>query len=137
VRRALSFLKERISYSIEEAIIGTMRTVSKYYMRSVSKSTLTATTTLRRGFGTSKQDSALEKQKGENSEPKHDKTAVLNASQGSERAAGHKTMAELDEEMRLKMSGLSGDGGEAGIEYEDGKPVAMKRSVKNNMFRYI
>lgn len=41
-------------------------------------------------------------------------------------------MAELDEEMRLKMSGLSGDGGEAGIEYEDGQPVAMKRSVKNN-----
>ncbi|KAI6080129.1 hypothetical protein F4821DRAFT_252243 [Hypoxylon rubiginosum] len=48
-----------------------------------------------------------------------------------------KTMAELDAEMRQKMSGLSGDGGEAGVEYEDGQPVAMKRSVKNNMFRYI
>lgn len=48
-----------------------------------------------------------------------------------------KTMAELDEELRLKMAGLSGDGGESGVEYEDGQPVAMKRSVKNNMFRYI
>lgn len=48
-----------------------------------------------------------------------------------------KTMAELDEELRNKMSGLAGDGGEAGVEYEDGQPVAMKRSVKNNMFRYI
>ncbi|KAI0195180.1 hypothetical protein EV127DRAFT_508723 [Xylaria flabelliformis] len=48
-----------------------------------------------------------------------------------------KTMAERDEELRQKMSGIAGDGGEAGIEYEDGKPVAMKRSVKNNMFRYI
>ncbi|KAI0114271.1 hypothetical protein F4776DRAFT_666939 [Hypoxylon sp. NC0597] len=42
-----------------------------------------------------------------------------------------KTMAELDAELQQKMSGISGDGGEAGVEYEDGKPVAMKRSVKN------
>ncbi|KAI0381393.1 hypothetical protein F5Y04DRAFT_255374 [Hypomontagnella monticulosa] len=48
-----------------------------------------------------------------------------------------KTMAELDAELQQKMSGLSGDGGEAGVEYENGKPVAMKRSVKENMFRYI
>ncbi|KAM7214255.1 hypothetical protein V8F06_010372 [Rhypophila decipiens] len=48
-----------------------------------------------------------------------------------------KTMAMLDEELRLKMEGLAGDGGESGVEYEDGKPVAMKRSVKENMFRYI
>jgi hypothetical protein len=46
-------------------------------------------------------------------------------------------MAELDEELKLKMAGLSGDGGESGVEYEDGQPVAMKRSVKSNMFRYI
>ncbi|KAI0009620.1 hypothetical protein F4779DRAFT_617389 [Xylariaceae sp. FL0662B] len=50
---------------------------------------------------------------------------------------GKKTMKELDEEIRLKMSGIAGDGGEAGVEYENGEPVAMKRSVKNNMFRYI
>jgi len=48
-----------------------------------------------------------------------------------------KTMAMLDEELRLKMEGISGEGGESGVEYEDGKPVAMKRSVKENMFRYI
>ncbi|KAK0644617.1 hypothetical protein B0T16DRAFT_289500, partial [Cercophora newfieldiana] len=48
-----------------------------------------------------------------------------------------KTLAELDEELRLKMEGIGGDGGEAGVEYEDGVPVAMKRSVKSNMFRYI
>ena len=46
-------------------------------------------------------------------------------------------MAMLDEELRLKMEGISGEGGESGVEYEDGKPVAMKRSVKENMFRYI
>ena len=49
----------------------------------------------------------------------------------------HKTTADVDEELRKKMAGLSGDGGEAGVEFEDGQPVAMKRSVKNNMFRYI
>lgn len=35
------------------------------------------------------------------------------------------------------MQDHDGDGGVAGVEYEDGKPVSMKRSVKNNMFRYI
>ncbi|KAI2624438.1 hypothetical protein GGS21DRAFT_493842 [Xylaria nigripes] len=48
-----------------------------------------------------------------------------------------KTVAQQDEELRQKMSGLAGDGGEAGVEYEDGKPVAMKRGVRTNMFRYI
>ncbi|KAK3395082.1 hypothetical protein B0H63DRAFT_462639 [Podospora didyma] len=48
-----------------------------------------------------------------------------------------KTQTELDEELRLKMEGLSGDGGASGIEYEDGKAVAMKRGVRENMFRYI
>jgi len=58
-------------------------------------------------------------------------------SQSQPEPSKHKTMAELDEEMKQKMAGIAGDGGEAGIEFEDGKPVAMKRSVKNNMFRYI
>lgn len=35
------------------------------------------------------------------------------------------------------MEGLSGDGGASGVEDEDGQPAAMKRSVKDNMFRYI
>lgn len=46
-------------------------------------------------------------------------------------------MAELDEELRMKMEGQAGDGGEAGVELEDGKPAAMKRGVRNNMFRLI
>jgi hypothetical protein len=48
-----------------------------------------------------------------------------------------KTQADLDRELQEKMSGLAGDGGASGVEYEDGQPVAMKRSVRNNMFRYI
>ena len=48
-----------------------------------------------------------------------------------------KSSLELDEELRQKMSGIAGDGGESGVEYEDGKPVAMKRGVRENMFRYI
>jgi hypothetical protein len=48
-----------------------------------------------------------------------------------------KTMAELDEELRLKLEGVSGEGGQAGVEYEGGKAVALKRSVRENMFRII
>ena len=46
-------------------------------------------------------------------------------------------MVDLDAELRLKLEGISGEGGEAGLELEDGKPTAMKRGVKNNMFRLI
>lgn len=48
-----------------------------------------------------------------------------------------KTQAELDEELRQKLEGIAGDGGEAGMELENGVPVSMKRGVKSNMFRYI
>jgi hypothetical protein len=48
-----------------------------------------------------------------------------------------KTFAELDEEIRQKMAALAGEGDAAGVEYEDGKPVAMKRGVRENMFRVI
>ncbi|KAH6615003.1 hypothetical protein C7974DRAFT_403069 [Boeremia exigua] len=48
-----------------------------------------------------------------------------------------KTQAELDADFQLRMQERSGDGGASGIEYEDGQPVSMKRSVRNNMFRYI
>lgn len=48
-----------------------------------------------------------------------------------------KTMAELDQEMRSAMEGLAGDGGEAGVELEEGRAVSMKRGVRENMFRYI
>ncbi|KAF5861991.1 hypothetical protein ETB97_012226 [Aspergillus alliaceus] len=48
-----------------------------------------------------------------------------------------KTVSQADEELRQKLEQMSGEGGAAGIEYEDGKPSTMKRSVRNNMFRYI
>ncbi|KAK5740838.1 hypothetical protein LTR17_004428 [Elasticomyces elasticus] len=48
-----------------------------------------------------------------------------------------KTQAQLDAELMEKLAGMSDDGGSAGVEYEDGKPVTMKRGVKSNMFRYI
>ena len=46
-------------------------------------------------------------------------------------------MADLDAEMREAMEGLAGDGGISGAELEGGKQIGMKRSVKENMFRYI
>ena len=48
-----------------------------------------------------------------------------------------KTMSQLDEELMRKLEGISGEGGEAGLELEGGKPVSMKRGVRENMFRYI
>jgi len=50
--------------------------------------------------------------------------------QGEEKPAPKKkTMAELDEELRLKMSGLAGDGGEAGVELEGGQVRSINRNV--------
>lgn len=48
-----------------------------------------------------------------------------------------RTLAELDEELRLRLDGVSGEGGSAGIEYEGGKAVGLKRGVRENMFRVI
>ncbi len=46
-------------------------------------------------------------------------------------------MKEKDEDLKLKLEGISGEGGEAGLELENGKPVGLKRGVKENMFRII
>lgn len=46
-------------------------------------------------------------------------------------------MAELDEELKLKMENMSGGGGSAGVAYENGKAEGLKRGVKDNMFRVI
>ncbi len=55
-----------------------------------------------------------------------------------EGAAGRKkTMKELDEELREKLESMSGEGGGAGVEYEGGKAVGLKRGVRENMFRVI
>jgi hypothetical protein len=46
-------------------------------------------------------------------------------------------MAQLDEEMRAKMEDMSGEGGAAGVEYENGVAQGLKKEVKRNMFRVI
>ena len=46
-------------------------------------------------------------------------------------------MAESDAELQRKLEAMSGGGGEAGLELEAGKAVAMKRGVRENMFRLI
>ncbi len=47
------------------------------------------------------------------------------------------TVLMSDEELRQKLEEMSGEGGVAGLELEGGKPVAMKRGVRDNMFRVI
>ena len=75
---------------------------------------------------------------GPDTPSKDDKLLENNAKETeANKTATKKTVAEADAEMMRKLAGISGEGGEAGIEYEDGKPVAMKRGVKNNMFRLI
>lgn len=64
-------------------------------------------------------------------------TSGTSSTERSTQTKKGKTMAQLDEEMRLAMEGRAGDGGESGVELEDGKPVSMKRGVRDNMFRYI
>ncbi|GFF42201.1 hypothetical protein IFM46972_06789 [Aspergillus udagawae] len=65
-----------------------------------------------------------------------DPSKVRNGSQDSKPKVT-KSVAQADEELRERLEQMSGEGGASGIEYEDGKPTAMKRSVRNNMFRYI
>ncbi|KAJ5423542.1 hypothetical protein N7491_008758 [Penicillium cf. griseofulvum] len=48
-----------------------------------------------------------------------------------------KSVSQADAELRERLEQMSGEGGASGIEYEDGKPNAMKRGVRNNMFRLI
>jgi hypothetical protein len=52
-------------------------------------------------------------------------------------SASEKTMAERDEDLRLKLEGISGEGGSSGVEYEGGKAPGLKRGVRDNMFRVI
>jgi hypothetical protein len=63
-----------------------------------------------------------------------EKEAVKAAAQKS---TVKRSCLQSDEELRRAMEGLAGDGGEAGLELEDGKAVSMKRGVRENMFRYI
>ncbi|SMR58787.1 unnamed protein product [Zymoseptoria tritici ST99CH_1A5] len=68
---------------------------------------------------------------------KDDKKLEENATKAATTQKSTLTVAERDAEIQRKLAGISGDGGASGVEYEDGKPAAMKRSVKNNMFRLI
>ncbi|KAL2211191.1 hypothetical protein CC79DRAFT_1328629 [Sarocladium strictum] len=72
-------------------------------------------------------DKAEETRDKASSSPSLDKTGAQTA----------KTIAQQDKELEEKLAGRAGDGGSAGLEYENGQAVSMKRSVKNNMFRYI
>ncbi|KAG8165818.1 hypothetical protein KVR01_004370 [Diaporthe batatas] len=62
---------------------------------------------------------------------------ISDSSVKSTNAAKKKTVAEMDEELRRKLEGISGEGGASGIEYEGGKAEGLKRGVKSNMFRVI
>ncbi|RDW68032.1 hypothetical protein BP6252_09428 [Coleophoma cylindrospora] len=85
----------------------------------------------------SRQEKALET---ETSSPSHrlQNQGQDSTKQSSPAAMAHKkTVAELDAELLEKLENRSGEGGVAGLEYEGGKAVAMKRGVKENMFRLI
>ena len=73
------------------------------------------------------------------SKSKENDKAKSNPSQSlhNDREENPQSMAEKDAQMRQALEGISGEGGEAGLELEDGQPTSMKRGVKNNMFRYI
>jgi hypothetical protein len=46
-------------------------------------------------------------------------------------------MLEADEEVTLKLEGISGEGGCTCVENEDGKAAGLKRGVKENMLRWL
>jgi len=71
------------------------------------------------------------------SETKGHETVTLDSAAASKEPKHKKTMEQLDEELKLKLEGISGEGGNAGVEYEGGKAVGLKRGVKENMFRVI
>ena len=77
--------------------------------------------------------------KDASSKSKENEEAAISSSQSAHNEPKEKpqSMAEKDAQMRQALEGISGEGGEAGLELEDGQPTSMKRGVKNNMFRYI
>ncbi|GAB1733126.1 hypothetical protein NU195Hw_g5651t1 [Hortaea werneckii] len=68
---------------------------------------------------------------------KQSKDTQAETTQNQDKQSQSKSQLQQDDELMQKMKGLAGDGGEAGVEYENGVPADMKRSVRNNMFRYI
>ncbi|RMZ21401.1 hypothetical protein D0859_14586 [Hortaea werneckii] len=74
---------------------------------------------------------------GAQSKDYQSKDTQVETTQNQNKQPQPKSQLQQDDELMQKMKGLAGDGGEAGIEYENGVPADMKRSVRNNMFRYI
>merc|ERR1712187_1075213 len=71
------------------------------------------------------------------SESSASNSANTQSQQQQQQQSKAKSVSQSDEELREKLERMSGGGGASGIEYEDGQPSTMKRSVRNNMFRYI
>lgn len=94
-----------------------------------------------RGFATNAspddKDQGAPKAEAKEPDPKTEQQSDDKAKASDDQPKKKKTIEEIDRELQQKMAGHAGDGGEAGVEYENGQPVAMKRSVKDNMFRYI
>lgn len=98
-----------------------------------SRSGLRITVPLSRGLATSKDTASTTPSKDDQDIAKE----AQEAAKKQKSTKVYKTIAEQDRELMEKLAGHSDEGGAAGVEYEDGKPVAQKRSVKNNMFRLI
>jgi len=82
--------------------------------------------------------SASQSSQNKSPDAEHDqKSSKQTSAEEAKIAKKKKTLAEMDEEIRMAMEGHAGDGGISGAELEGGKAVAMKRGVKSNMFRYI
>lgn len=69
----------------------------------------------------------------ESSQPKAETSEQKKGQDQEKPAPKKKTMAELDEELRLKMSGLAGDGGEAGVELEGGQVCSTNGCIPEFM----
>ncbi|KAI9150397.1 hypothetical protein HJFPF1_10163 [Paramyrothecium foliicola] len=75
----------------------------------------------------------------------HSPTQDANAQMQSQSKSAHegptktkrKTVSQMDEELRSRLEAMSGDGGAAGVEYENGVAAGLRSEVKRNMFRVI
>ncbi|CAI7612777.1 unnamed protein product [Penicillium palitans] len=85
----------------------------------------------------------LDSQSPRNLEPEQEESNQVSKNSSNQDNKRHtppfkaKTVSQADAELRERLEQMSGAGGACGIEYEDGKPNAMKRGVRNNMFRLI
>ncbi|KAJ5046605.1 uncharacterized protein L3040_003844 [Drepanopeziza brunnea f. sp. 'multigermtubi'] len=80
---------------------------------------------------------AMSGKKQEGQESTEPTTNAKEPKEEGEKPKRQKTVLEQDEELKLRLESISGEGGGAGVEYEGGKAVGLKRGVKENMFRVI